>query len=56
VTLKIEHGMATTWVRCPVHDGYHVGISDDGHLLGRCPECAAEAARAIAFLEAMDRL
>jgi hypothetical protein len=48
--------MATTWVRCPVHDEYHVGLNDEGRLLGRCPECAAEAARAIKILEAEDML
>jgi hypothetical protein len=42
----------TRWVDCPVH-GLKVGYDLVG-LVGRCSECAGEAARAIRILEAQD--
>jgi len=32
-------------VKCPVHRTL-VGVDEHGHLLGRCDQCAAEAATA----------
>jgi hypothetical protein len=39
----------TRWVDCPVH-GLKVGFDAFG-LIGRCSECAGEAARAITKIE-----
>lgn len=37
------------WTRCPAH-GCRVGLDKDGHVVGRCGECANEAARGFAVI------
>jgi hypothetical protein len=37
------------WIPCPVHN-LPVGLAIDGTVLGRCSECAGEAARGIAAI------
>lgn len=37
------------YVLCPVHD-VRVGLAPGGHVAGRCPDCAAECAKALRLL------
>ena len=39
----------TVWVDCPVHH-LKVGMAADGSVVGRCAECANEAAQALAVI------
>lgn len=45
-----EARMMTSWVECPVHH-LKAGCLPDGTLVGRCAECAGEAALAIRSIE-----
>lgn len=46
-----EIARMATWVDCPVH-GCKVGVDSAGHVVGRCAECATEAAVAEVRLRA----
>lgn len=43
----MPEALATAMVPCRAHPDVMVGVDADGHLVGRCPRCIAEAANAI---------
>lgn len=44
-----EARLMVTWTSCPVHHQM-VGLDDEGHVVGRCALCMAEAAQALTKL------
>lgn len=45
-----EARLMVTWTSCPVHHQM-VGLDCEGHVVGRCAGCMAEAAQALTKLK-----